>query len=126
MMPGINYVHIHSLEASSNNFKLIVDENEADPENYASDVETAMQQNTGNGWLLGQAHYLETVLDTTRSPKEILDDDAPDRPAAIMEQTSHSVWYNSKALELMGITIDSENPIGGIIMRKPMINLTEF
>jgi hypothetical protein len=53
MMPGINYVHIHSLEASSNNFKLIVDENEADPENYASDVETAMQQNTGNGWLLG-------------------------------------------------------------------------
>jgi predicted amidohydrolase YtcJ len=118
MMPGIHDVHMHPLEASSNNFKFIVDENEADPENYASDVETAMQQNPVNGWLLGWGHYLETVLDATRSPKEILDDVAPDRPVAIMEQTSHSVWCNSKALELMGITIDSENPIGGIIMRE--------
>ncbi|MFK7773197.1 MAG: amidohydrolase, partial [Saprospiraceae bacterium] len=118
MMPGIHDVHMHPLEASSDNFHFIVDETVTDPEDYATEVETALQQNTGTGWLLGWGHHLETILDATRPPKEILDDVAPDRPVAIMEQTSHSIWCNSKALELMGITIDSENPTGGVIMRE--------
>ncbi len=118
MMPGFHDVHMHPLEASSNNFNFIVDETVTDPEDYANEVETAMQQNPGNGWLLGWGHYLETILDATRPPKDILDDVATDRPVAIMEQTSHSIWCNSKALELIGITIDSENPTGGLIMRE--------
>lgn len=117
VMPGIHDVHMHPLEAVSDNFQFIVDENTEDAEDYALDVEDALYANEGNGWLLGWGYDLEIVLDATRMPKEILDDVAPDRPVAIMEQTSHSIWCNSKALELMEITIDSENPTGGIIMR---------
>ncbi len=117
MLPGIHDVHIHPMEASSENFKFILDGEEEDPENYASVIANAMQDNPGNGWLLGWGHYLETVLGATRSPIAILDDIAPNRPLAIMEQTSHSIWCNSKALELAGITTNSSNPTGGIIMR---------
>lgn len=117
MMPGIHDVHMHPLEAASENFKFILDDTETDPENYADDVELALVANSGNGWLLGWGHLLETVLDAQRDPKDILDDVAPDRPVAIMEQTSHSIWCNSKALELLGFTASSQNPIGGIIMR---------
>lgn len=118
MMPGIHDVHMHPLEASSDNFHFVVDEAETDPEHYADDVFNAIQKNPSNGWLLGWGHTLATVLAATRPPKEILDDVSPNRPVAIMEQTSHSIWCNSKALELIGFTIDSENPTGGIIMRE--------
>lgn len=117
MMPGIHDVHMHPLEAASENFKFILDENEDDPENYADDLATANTANPGTGWLLGWGHYLETVLSATRDPKLILDEVAPNRPVGIMEQTSHSLWCNSKALELLGFNASSPNPPGGIIMK---------
>ncbi len=117
MMPGIHDVHVHPLEAASENFKFILDDNETDPENYADDVAKADASNPGTGWLLGWGHLLENILEATRDPKEILDDVVSDRPVAIMEQTSHSIWCNSKALQLLGFTASTSNPIGGIIMR---------
>ena len=117
MMPGIHDVHTHPLEASTNNFQFTVDGEEEDPENYQADVLAAIQNTPGNGWLLGWGHKLGTILAATRAPKAILDEVAPDRPVAIMEQTSHSIWCNAKALEMMGITAASTDPAGGIIMR---------
>lgn len=117
VMPGIHDVHAHPLEASTESFQFIVNENETDPENYASEVTTAMNANAGTGWLLGWGHHLEVIFSATRNPKLILDDVAPNRPVAIMEQTSHSIWCNSAALTLMGIDDNTPNPQGGIIMR---------
>ena len=117
IIPGIHDVHLHPLEAASNNFQFILDDQVEDAEEYATNLETALAENPGTGWLLGWGFDLEILLDATRNPKEILDELSPDRPVGIMELTSHSIWANSKALELMGISNDSENPIGGIIMR---------
>ena len=117
IMPGIHDVHMHPLEASTNNFQFILNENKTNPESYINDVIAANNSNSGTGWLLGWGHYLETILSATRPPREILDDAVSDRPVAVMEQTSHSVWCNSKALELMGIDASSLNPTGGIIMK---------
>ncbi len=118
VMPGIHDVHLHPLEAASDNFQFTVNSEEPDSENYLDAVETALQDNPGDGWLLGWGHDLLTILDANRPPKEMLDDLAPNRPIAIMEQTSHSIWCNSKALELMNVTIDTPDPIGGVIMRE--------
>ncbi|MDW3652012.1 MAG: amidohydrolase family protein [Bacteroidia bacterium] len=117
MMPGIHDVHVHPLEAATENFQFILNDNIENPEDYARDIADAMEDNPGNGWLLGWGHWINVPLSATRLPKEILDDEAPNRPVAIMEQTSHSVWCNSKALELMGIDANTPNPPGGIIMR---------
>ncbi len=117
VMPGIHDVHLHPLEASSENFQFIVDENKTDPENYSTEINTANQANSGTGWLLGWGHHLEVIFSATRNPKEIIDDVVSNRPVAIMEQTSHSIWCNSKALEIMGIDATTANPTGGIIMR---------
>lgn len=118
MMPGIHDVHLHPLEAATENFQFILDDNIQDPEEYADDIAAAIQQNPGNGWLLGWGHWIGVPLEATRLPKEIIDDVSSDRPIAIMEQTSHSIWCNSKALELMGIDDNTPNPPGGIIMRE--------
>ncbi len=120
VMPGIHDVHTHPLEAASENYKFILDDSETDPQNYADEVANAHADNPGAGWLLGWGHLLETILEADRDPREILDDVVADRPVAVMEQTSHSVWCNSKALQMLGYTAASPNPPGGIIMRNDL------
>ena len=118
MMPGIHDVHMHPLEAASENYQFVLDDSETDPGNYADKIADASAQNPGSGWLLGWGHSLEILLEAERTPKEILDEVVPDRPMGIMEQTSHSLWCNSKALELLGFDANTPNPVGGIIMKE--------
>lgn len=117
MMPGIHDVHMHPLEASTDNFHFTLEDSETDLENYADEITSANNNNPGTGWLLGWGYLLETALDAQRTPRQILDDAVSNRPVAIMEQTSHSIWVNSKALEIMGYNAATPNPTGGIIMK---------
>ncbi|MEM7102843.1 MAG: amidohydrolase family protein [Bacteroidota bacterium] len=118
VMPGIHDVHLHPLEAATENFQFILDDNIEDPELYADDILSAHNQNPGTGWLLGWGHWIDVPLNANRPPKAIIDDVVPDRPVAILEQTSHSIWCNSRALQLMGIDEQTPDPQGGIIMRE--------
>ncbi len=117
VMPGFHDVHLHPLEAVTDNFQFILDDRIEDPEDYSYDIKDAVKQNPGTDWLLGWGHWIDVPLAANRLPKTIIDEIAPNRPVAIMEQTSHSIWCNSKALELMGVDKDTANPPGGIIMR---------
>lgn len=118
IMPGIHDVHLHALEAASENFQFILPENVSDPESYAAKIQTAFNQNSDKDWIIGWGFDIYTALEATRPPKEILDDISTTKPIAIMELTSHSIWVNSKALELAGITNATPNPAGGVIMRE--------
>ncbi|WP_299460065.1 amidohydrolase [uncultured Microscilla sp.] len=118
MMPGLHDVHMHPLEASTNNFKFSLSNTETNPENYAATIKQAVKDNPGADWLLGAGHSLTTILAATRAPRLILDEISNTRPIGIMEQTSHSFWCNSKALEVLGITQLTPDPQGGIIGRE--------
>ena len=117
VMPGIHDVHLHPLEAASDNFQFTLNEEEEDPENYAAEIQDAVNQNTDSEWILGWGFDIYTVLSATRQPIAILDEISTTKPIAVMELTSHSVWVNSRALELAGIDGSSPNPAGGIIMK---------
>ncbi|MDA7501999.1 amidohydrolase [Chitinophagales bacterium] len=116
IMPGIHDVHLHPLEAASENFQFILEEDETDPENYADLIFEAVEDQEAE-WILGWGFDLFTLLEATREPIEILDDISSTKPIAVMEKTSHSIWVNSRALELAGIDENSPNPPGGVIMR---------
>jgi len=117
ILPGLHDVHMHPLEAASDNFLFLLNETEPDPENYTPDIQLALQDNPDAEWILGWGYDIYTVFDAVREPIDILDEISTTRPIAVMEQTSHSMWVNSKALELAGITAATPNPIGGIIMK---------
>ncbi|NJK78844.1 MAG: amidohydrolase [Chloroflexaceae bacterium] len=46
-----------------------------------------------------------------------LDRVCPDRPVALVRKDGHSIWANSRALALAGITDDTPDPSGGQILR---------
>lgn len=116
VMPGIHDVHVHPLEAASDNFTFTLDTEETNPENYANSIREALDQ-SNREWLLGWGFDLYTVLDAQREPIEILDDISTSRAIVVMEQTSHSIWVNSKALEMAGIDQNTSDPVGGVIMK---------
>ncbi len=116
VMPGIHDVHVHPLEAASDNFTFTLNPEESDPENYAADIRQALDR-SNREWLLGWGFDLFTLLDAQREPIEILDDISTSLAIVVMEQTSHSVWVNSKALELAGIDGNTPDPTGGVIMK---------
>lgn len=47
--------------------------------------------------------YPTTMFDENGPRKELLDEYVSDRPVRLNDFTDHACWYNSKALELMGI-----------------------
>lgn len=51
--------------------------------------------------------------------KDVLDAIAPDRPLIFLSVGGHSLWLNSKALEVAGITRDTPDPPNGHIDRDP-------
>jgi hypothetical protein len=64
--------------------------------------------------------YDHSQLKELRAPtKEELDAVSADIPVVIVHQSGHIGAFNSKALEVAGITAKSEDPPGGVIIRKP-------
>lgn len=118
VLPGFHDVHMHPMEVGSTTTAFELNENETNAENYISTIRNASNQNPDVEWLIGFGHSINTLFNAQRNPLKIIDEAVSDRPVIIMEQTSHSMWLNSKALALAGITINSQNPQGGIIMKE--------
>jgi len=53
-------------------------------------------------WFIAQGYTTPAMSEQTLT-KEYLDKLIPDRPAWIEDETGHNAWFNSKALELVGI-----------------------
>ncbi|MDC7126125.1 MAG: amidohydrolase, partial [Spirochaetales bacterium] len=51
--------------------------------------------------------------------KEDLDKIMPNKPMSLSSVDGHSLWVNSKTLELAGITKDTPSPAGGVIKKDP-------
>lgn len=118
MMPGIQDVHMHPLEAKSPFAgTCVLSSTEDDPENFVAELKVCAPDQLATDWVLGSGHSVFTLLDAERLPVEILDEAIPDRPALIMAETSHSVWVNSQALALAGIDKNTPNPVGGVIVK---------
>ena len=75
-------------------------------------------KNPDKPWLIG-AGYLRSAFDEIGPHKEWLDEIDAERPIALTSKDGHSMWVNSKALELAGITKDTPQPEEGVIKLDP-------
>jgi predicted amidohydrolase YtcJ len=78
---------------------------------FAADNPT-MASIQGNGWS-------EALFPGIGPLKTDLDSVVSDRPVALWSDGHHSIWANSKALEMANITGNTPNPVGGVIERVP-------
>ncbi|MBM7060573.1 amidohydrolase [Pseudomonas sp. UL073] len=116
VLPGFQDSHAHVLDASSEAQGGCQLEADGSLEQWLEAIGECAEAARGE-WLLGSGFSLHTLLDSGASPRALLDEIAADLPIAIMEETSHSYWLNSKALQLAGIKALEGNPEGGVILR---------
>lgn len=77
----------------------------------------AEQAERRGGWVLGFG-YDDTLLAEARHPtRDDLDEVSTERPIYITHVSGHMGVANSVALEQLGITADSVDPVGGVIVR---------
>ncbi|MBQ7803126.1 amidohydrolase [Rhodococcus sp. (in: high G+C Gram-positive bacteria)] len=67
-------------------------------------------------WVEGSGWYGD-LFPAGFPTKDILDELIPDRPAVFLSHDAHSLWVNSRALEVAGIDRDTADPDGGRISR---------
>jgi predicted amidohydrolase YtcJ len=70
-------------------------------------------------WVRGRG-WLYTPFPGGSPTAAQLDLVVPDRPAVMECYDGHSVWVNSHALKLAGITKDTKDPVNGVIVRDPV------
>lgn len=75
--------------------------------------------------LIGFGYDDSQLVEQRHPTRQDLDAIATDIPIILMHQSGHLGAYNSKALELAGITADTPNPPGGVIRREPGSNVPD-
>jgi predicted amidohydrolase YtcJ len=70
-------------------------------------------------WIIGM-NYDDTLLSEKRHPtRDDLDQVSTEHPIFILHISGHLASANSKALEIAGITAETEDPVGGRFIRRP-------
>lgn len=69
-------------------------------------------------WVEGRG-WLYSPFPGGTPTKEQLDAVVPDRPAVMTCYDGHSIWVNSRALAMAGVTKDTPNPTNGIVVKDP-------
>jgi len=85
---------------------------------YLSAVRTFCEENPDEPWIIGGG-YQRSAFDEVGPRKEWLDAIEAHKPIALTSKDGHSMWVNSKALELAGITKETPQPHEGVIKKDP-------
>ncbi len=116
VIPGLIDTHLHQLFAALNGpaVQLLGARSVADVQKAIGERVARAQ---AGQWVTASSGWHESILEEGRMPtRHELDPVSPNNPVFI-PRGGHVVTVNSKALELAGITRDTPNPDGGIIVR---------
>jgi hypothetical protein len=118
LLPGFIDAHMHpAMGAVPYLFEIaLYGSNKIDE--YLKMIKDFVKENPGVEAYKG-AGYNRAVFDETGPRKEWLDEIVKDKPMALTSVDGHSMWVNSKALEMAGITKDTPDPAGGVIKKDP-------
>lgn len=116
MFPGFVDSHLHMIGHGE---KLI----RRDLSHFTSAEEMAVylkeevEKEKQGEWIIGDGWNENNFLDRKIFHRRELDEFSPNHPMLLSRVCRHAFLANTKALELAGITNDTENPPGGIIVR---------
>ncbi len=115
VLPGLHDSHVHPLFAGLEQFACGLSPG-ASPQSITDALQDCVARKQPGDWILG-GNWVAAVFEPGQQNRAFLDRIAPDNPVLLNDESHHSVWVNSKALELAGITGDTQDPTGGIIQR---------
>ena len=82
-----------------------------------AEVKRFAESNPNSKWIIGGA-YEAAIVERGDFDAHWLDEVVADRPVVLHAVDHHTIWVNSKALEVAGITAATNDPDGGTIARR--------
>jgi predicted amidohydrolase YtcJ len=89
------------------------------PEQALAKVAAQAAQTPPGAWILGGGFDRNTWPGTAWPTRQMLDAVAPSHPVMLYTHDRHSIWVNTLALHLAGVTAGIPDPPGGCIARDP-------
>jgi predicted amidohydrolase YtcJ len=118
LLPGFQDAHIHPISGG-------IEANSCDlsgmnsVEEYVEAVRKYAAAHPQEAWITGGGWLMSTFGPGGRARRELLDAVVPNRPVYLSSSDGHTVWVNTRALELAHITADTPDPPDGRIDRDP-------
>lgn len=117
VIPGFNDSHSHFGGGSSGLRRLNLYGVDS-LEKVLALVKEAVDKAEPGEWISG-SRYDHTLWGEAWPTKKDLDRVSPENPVVLSRASGHSVWVNSLALKLSGITKDTKDPHAGEVQRDP-------
>ena len=116
VLPGFNDAHVHFM---SGGFQLSsVDLRDANtPQEFAERIRDFAVRLPKGRWITGGDWDHERWPDAKLPAKELIDRYTPDTPVFVNRLDGHMALANSLALKLAGVTRETKDPDGGVIVR---------
>jgi predicted amidohydrolase YtcJ len=116
VLPGFNDAHVHFL---SGGFQLAsVDlRDAATPQEFAERIRRFAAALPPGKWITGGDWDHERWPTNSLPTRELIDAATRDRPVFVSRLDGHMALANSRALQLAGVTRDTPDPDGGLIVR---------
>ncbi len=123
LLPGFNDAHVHFMSGGAQLDNVELNDATSSQEFVRRIGERAAKTSKGE-WILG-GDWDETKWNPPQLPtKELIDSLTPETPVAINRYDGHMILANSAALKLAGITAQTQDPTGGVIVRDARGNPT--
>ncbi len=117
VLPGFQDSHVHLAAGGVELQECALGELSTSDELVAA-VKACAEREPGLPWVVGNGWPLP-AFPGANPHKSLLDAVVPDRPVFLSAADGHSVWVNSRALEMAGVTRATPDPPNGRIERGP-------
>ncbi len=118
IVPGFNDAHVHFLsggfQLSSVNLR-----DAASPQEFAERIRKFAEHLPAGRWITGGDWDHERWPDAKLPTHELIDRHTPNTPVFVSRLDGHMALANSLALKLAGVTRQTPDPPGGVIVRDP-------
>jgi predicted amidohydrolase YtcJ len=123
LMPGFNDAHVHFVDGGIDLDQVQL-KDATSVEEFVSRIRGQAKKTPKGQWIIG-GNWDETQWSPPNLPsKELIDSFTPDTPVFVERYDGHMGLANSVALRLAGITAQTPDPPGGVIVRDAQGNPT--
>jgi len=117
-LPGFNDGHVHFVYGGHALMSISLD-GVTSPDEIQRRVQEKIEEKNEGEWISGRGWDQEILPGKKWPTKELIDEVAPNNPVTLSRICGHCTLVNSYVLRISGITKDTPDPPGGVIVRDP-------
>lgn len=116
VVPGLHDMHVHPIGAGLTALRECSLQPGVTLDQVKNAVALCVSRKRPGEWIIG-GPYFGATLGAAAASRQALDSVAPENPVLLRDFSGHTIWLNSKALQLAHVDRATPSPAGGVIER---------